>query len=424
MSEFTLVEGDQQHVVLELAEGLLDNTAPDPATCWRETEAAWGRSVPSCELTASPRDARQAYAVLRGLTLPGGGTVAAVTTSLPERAAQGRNFDYRFSSIRDQCFVGRAAAFAGEEPGLLGASVSFVAGRLLEDGPDLAPAYTAGGGPVPEERSLSLPGYPGGNAVVGNHAAKQFQLDAFGEALTLFAAAARRGHLDAEGWKAAEVAVQAIEVRWQQPDAGMWELEDRNWTHSRLACVGGLRSICGAGAPASRLGPWTALADTILAETARTASHPTGRWQRAPDDERTDAALLLPPLYGATAADDPRALLTLRSVTDDLVSDGYVYRYQPDARPLGEAEGAFQLCVFALSLAQLQQGDLLAAARSFERGRAACGPAGLFTEEFDVRQRQLRGNLPQAFVHAIFLESAAKLGAALAGREKAVPGAK
>jgi GH15 family glucan-1,4-alpha-glucosidase len=138
--------------------------------------------------------------------------------------------------------------------------------------------------------------------------------------------------------------------------AGIWELEERNWTHSRLACVGGIRSICAAGAPAAQIGPWTALADTVLAETARTAAHRTGRWQRAPDDERADAALLLPPLYGATAADDPRKRLTLQCVNDWLVSDGYVYRYQPGARPLGEPEGAFQLCVFALSLAQAQQG--------------------------------------------------------------------
>jgi GH15 family glucan-1,4-alpha-glucosidase len=91
--------------------------------------------------------------------------------------------------------------------------------------------------------------------VAGNHAAKQFQLDAFGEALSLFAEAARQGQLDAEGWKAAEVAVEAIGRWWQEPDGGIWELENRNWTHSRLACVGGIRAICGAGAAASRIGP-------------------------------------------------------------------------------------------------------------------------------------------------------------------------
>jgi GH15 family glucan-1,4-alpha-glucosidase len=413
VTEFTLAEGEQQHLVLEFSHGPLTGSPPDPSTCWSATDAAWHESTPSCESTAAPRDARQAYAILRGLSAPGGGTVAAVTTSLPERADQGRNYDYRYAWIRDQCFVGQAAAAAGEEPDLLGASVSFVAARLLDDGPHLAPAYTARGGPVPEEQCLSFPGYPGGNAVAGNHAAKQFQLDAFGEALTLFAAAARLGGLDAVGWRAAEVAVAAIDARWQEPDGGIWELENRNWAHSRLACVGGIRSICAVGAPASRIGPWTALADAILAGTAKSAVHPSGRWQRAPDDERVDAALLLAPLCGATTAEDPRTRLTLQSVKDTLVSDGFVYRYRPDERPLGEAEGAFQLCTFALSLASINQGDLVSAARAFERGRSACGPAGLFTEEFDIQQRQLRGNLPQAFVHAIFLQTAATLGASL-----------
>jgi hypothetical protein len=416
VTDFVLAEGDEQHLVLELSEGPFDAAAPVPSKPWSATEAAWQRSAPSCEATAAPRDARLAYAVLRGMSLPGGGTAAAVTTSLPERAEQGRNYDYRYSWIRDQCFVGRAAAIVGEgETELLRASVSFVVARLLEHGPRMAPAYTAQGGVVPEEQCLPFPGYPGGNAVNGNHAAKQFQLDAFGEALALLAEAAKRGQLDAEGWRAAEVAVDAIGARWQDPDAGIWELENREWAHSRLICVGGIRSICAAGAPPSRIGPWTALADTVLAATARSSIHPSGRWQRAPDDERIDAALLMAPLRGATTTDDPRTRLTLQAVNDTLVSEGFVYRYQSDQRPLGESEGAFLLCTFGLSLASTHQGDLLAGARSFERGRAACGPAGLFTEEFDVQQRQLRGNLPQAFVHAIFLEAAAVVGGAQAG---------
>ena len=91
---------------------------------------------------------------------------------------------------------------------------------------------------------------------------------------------------------------------------------------------------------------------------------------------------------------------------DDLTADGYVYRFRHQPGPLHEAEGAFLLCGFHLALATHQQGDAYSAVRWFERNRGALGPPGLFTEEFDVVQRQLRGNLPQAFVHALLIETA------------------
>jgi GH15 family glucan-1,4-alpha-glucosidase len=137
--------------------------------------------------------------------------------------------------------------------------------------------------------------------------------------------------------------------------------------------------------------------------------HPSGRWQRSPGDSGLDGALLLAAVRGAVPADDPRTTATLHAYLRDLVDAGYAYRFRDGDRPLGEAEGAFLLCSFILSLALLQQGNLIEAVRFFERTRSACGPPGLFTEEFDVAQRQLRGNLPQAFVHALLLESAARL---------------
>ena len=150
------------------------------------------------------------------------------------------------------------------------------------------------------------------------------------------------------------------------------------------------------------------LADAIVADTAD-CQHPTGRWQRAPDDARVDAALLLPALRGAVPATDPRSRATLAAVRAELADQGYVYRFRQDERPLHEAEGAFVLCGFFMALATHQQGDLVAAAHYFERNRAACGSPGLFSEEYDVVQRQLRGNLPQAFVHALMLESSFRL---------------
>jgi len=95
--------------------------------------------------------------------------------------------------------------------------------------------------------------------------------------------------------------------------------------------------------------------------------------------------------------------------------DGYVYRFRHDARPLHKSEGAFLLCGFWMAQVAQACGDTAEAARWFERNRAACGPSGLYTEEYDVRQRQLRGNLPQAFVHAGMLECAARLSAAPSG---------
>jgi GH15 family glucan-1,4-alpha-glucosidase len=96
-------------------------------------------------------------------------------------------------------------------------------------------------------------------------------------------------------------------------------------------------------------------------------------------------------------------------VLDELDQEGYVYRFRQAPGPLGDAEGAFLLCGFLAALASHQQGDTLAAVRYFERNRAACGPPALFSEEYDVTQRQLRGNLPQAFVHALMFEASVRL---------------
>jgi len=272
------------------------------------------------------------------------------------------------------------------------------------------------GKPIPGERTLRVPGYPGGAAKAGNRVTGQFQLDGLGEALELFAVAARLDLLAEENWQAAAIAAEAIEKRWTEPDAGIWELQDRHWTHSRLACVSGLRSLAAAadgppGGPGHRQAAgWSALADSLLASLGD-AVHPTGRWQRSPDDGRVDAALLLPVIRGTLPADDPRNRATVRAVTDELTEDGYVYRFRHDARPLHKSEGAFLLCGFWMAQVAQACGDTTAAARWFERNRAACGPAGLYTEEYDVHQRQSRGNLPQAFVHAGLLECAVRLSA-------------
>ncbi|MFE1950912.1 glycoside hydrolase family 15 protein [Streptomyces sp. NPDC059524] len=406
--DLDLAQGARHDFVLECSGGPLPRGLPRPGPAWAATESAWRRAVPSLTGTATPEDARRSCAVLRGLTSRGGGMVAAATTSLPERAEEGRNYDYRYVWLRDQSMAGQAAAAAGAHD-LLDDAVRFTTERLHADGPRLAPAYTVHGERVPDQEALDLPGYPGGFDRVGNRVHGQFQLDVLGECLLLFAAAARAGRLDDAGWEAVGVAVRAVSALRRRRDAGIWELENRRWTHSRLICVAGLRAVARAAPRHPLTVECARLADALLAATSRDCVHPDGYWQRAPELPQVDAALLLPAVRGALPADDPRTRATLAACRRDLAHDHFLYRFRHDERPLEDAEGAFLLCGFVMALAEHQQGDLVAAFRWFERNRGACGASGLFAEEFDIAQRQLRGNLPQAFVHALLLESSARL---------------
>lgn len=412
----TVPEGGHHDLTLELSTTRFGGPPPEPETAWAATETSWKRATPRLGPMAAPRDTRHAYAVLQGLTSAGGGMVAAATMCLPERARKGRNFDYRYVWIRDQCYTGQAVAADGPHP-LLDDAVRFVTARLLEDGPHLMPAYTVAGEPVPEQRPVELAGYPGGSDIIGNRVRRQFQLDTFGEALLLFAAAARHDRLDRENYRAISVAIDAIGKRWRDPDAGVWEIEAARWAQSRLICAAGLRAVAGDVAGAADAASTSALADALVAETARDCLHPSGHWQRAPGDERLDASLLLPAIRGAVPASDPRTVATFEAVCRHLSRDGYVFRYRPDGQPLGTTEGAFLLCGFLVALAADQQNRPIQAFRFFERNRAACGPPGLFSEEYDITQRQMRGNLPQAFVHALMFEASCRLGRHAEGRE-------
>lgn len=415
--ELELEAGGQHDFVLELIatdgepNSVHDTEPPDPESCWRLTEESWRAVVPRCEGIVAAQDVRRSYAVLRGMTGPEGGTVAAATTSLPERARSNRNYDYRYVWVRDTCYIGRAGAAIEGGEAMFDDAVRWVAGRLIADGDKMAPAYLPDGRPVPGVEVLTdLPGYPGGTDVIGNRIGDQFQLDAFGESLLLLALAASRGRLDPTGWQAAEVALGVVERRWTEPDSGIWELEPKLWTHSRLICVAGLRALARAGSAPDQMVKCLALADTILARVASDSVHPSGRWQRATDDPRVDASLLLAQVRGALTPGDPRSEATRRAVAAELADDGFVYRYGHPGSPLGEAEGAFLICNFWLALASFQAGEPLEGLRWFERARSAAGSPGLLSEEFDVVQHQLRGNLPQAFVHGLLIECAAAQG--------------
>jgi hypothetical protein len=409
--ELPLAVGSPTDLVLELqsASGPLPSPS-DPDQLWRRTRAAWAEAVPQCKEIPAQRDVRQSIAILRGMTDAYGASVAAATTALPERAEAGRNYDYRYAWIRDVAYIGRAGAAVPGAEIMLSDAVRWVTARLLEDGPKTRPAYYGDGRPVPEPEHLGLPGYPGGSDVIGNRASQQFQLDLFGEALLLFALAAERDLLDADGWRAAEVALRAIEENADTPEAGIWEIEPgRLWTHSRLISVAGLKAIVEQSAPVRWRTRALGLADHLLSRADATSLHASGHWQRAPDDPRVDASLLLSEVRGALPPGDPRSVATRAAILENLCDDDFLYRFAEDGEALGQSEGAFLVCNFWMALAYLGDGDARHGAQWFERTRASCGGSGLFSEEYDVRQRQLRGNLPQAFVHALLIETAGRL---------------
>ncbi|MGA4789517.1 glycoside hydrolase family 15 protein [Nocardia sp. AB354] len=405
--QIRLRPGQTHDLILELSDTSLPATTPDAGRMWSTTRSVWAAVVEGYGHNTAGKGADRALAVLHGLTSATGGMVAAATTSLPEHANRGENYDYRYVWIRDQCLAGQAVAAAGPHR-LLDAAVSFVGERLLTDGPALMPAYTTRGTPVPHRHDLDLPGYPGAPTTVGNPARDQFQLDAFGEALLLFAAAGRYDILTTDARKAVSVAVSVIAQCWHQPDAGIWELDDRLWTHSRLICVAGLRAVAAAPATGADAQVCTTLADRIYAATAASCRH-SGRWQRATDLTQVDAALLLPIIRGGVPHDDPATLATFRAIEQQLSTDYLVYRFRHDDQPLARTEGTFLLCGFAMALAADHLGDRPRALRYYDRNRTACGTPGLFAEEFDAQQNQLRGNLPQAFVHALMFETSVRL---------------
>ncbi|HEV8064083.1 MAG TPA: glycoside hydrolase family 15 protein [Acidimicrobiales bacterium] len=406
-----LEAGESHDLVLEIESRPSIETPPvDADLAWSHTEANWRREVPECAGMVAARDVRLAVAVLRGMTPPGGGTVAAATTSLPERGDNSRNYDYRFAWIRDTCYVGQAGAALPGAEALLDGAVTFVVGRLLEHGPDTRPAYRTDGSAIAQASRLDVPGYPGSSDVIGNVVRDQYQVDIFGEALLLLAAAAKTGRIDADGWRAADLCVKAIKQNARQLECGIWETEPRLWTHSRLIAAAGLRAISSVSPDKAQMTKSLALADAILAEVGRTSVHESGRFQRAADDERVDASLLLGQIRGAVPGDDPRSTATRLAVAHELAEDGYVYRYCHRGLNLGEGEGAFLICNFWMALACLDAGDTVDAVRWFERARTSCGSPGLFSEEFDVAQHQMRGNLPQAFVHSMLIETAAAQG--------------
>ncbi len=370
--------------------------------------------------------------VLQGLTYqPTGAIVAAPTTSLPEAVGAGRNWDYRYTWVRDASMT-LEALWVAACPDEARRFFDFLAGaarRQLEDGGDLQIMFGVGGERDLTERELPhLRGWRGSRPVrIGNGAWTQRQLDVYGELLGAVhrlreqvgaLAPATAGFLTA-------VADTALR-RWRQPDNGIWEIRDepRHFVHSKLQCWVALdRAIELAGplgADAATVKRWEAGRDEIRRAILEQGwSDRAGAFTQTFGGDALDASTLLLPIVGFLPASDPRVRATVHAIADRLADPrGLIYRYRSDDGLAGK-EGSFLLCTFWLAHALALGGEVERARETFGRAAAFVNDLGLMAEEVDGNTGELLGNFPQAFSHVGLVTAAWAIAQAESGRAAA-----
>ena len=355
---------------------------------------------------------------------PTGALVAAPTAGLPELVGGERNWDYRFTWIRDGSFSVHA---------LLGLGFTEEAeafGRWLSDRTEEQAGHAEGSGllkimyrvdgssDLTEETLDHWEGYAGSKPVrIGNGAADQLQLDIYGELLDSVYLADRHGiRVGHPDWVKLAQLADWVAAHWDQPDEGIWETRGgrQNFTYGRLMCWVALdrmvRLAREHGRPAD-LGRWIAERDRIYAQIMERGWNPKRRaFTQHDKTEVLDASLLMMPLVGFVAPTDPMWLSTLDAMDGELVSDSLVYRYDPSASPDGLRghEGTFSICTFWYVDALARSGRLEQARLAFEKMFTYANHLGLYAEEIGQTGEQL-GNFPQAFTHLSLINAAITL---------------
>ncbi|MDX2562930.1 glycoside hydrolase family 15 protein [Streptomyces sp. TX20-6-3] len=417
-------DGPPREVRLEEFERLFDQTV----RFWR----SWlGQSTYSGRW----REAVERSAVtLKLMTYaPTGALVAAPTAGLPEQLGGERNWDYRFTWIRDASFSVYALLGLGfkEEASAfinwLHDRVKQEAGHENGSGPLNIMYRVDGSADLVEETLGHWEGYRGSAPVrIGNGAATQLQLDIYGEALDSIYFAHEHGmHLDHGGWKALHTLLDWLVDHWDQPGEGLWETRGgrKDFTYGRVmswvAFDRAVRIAYDDGRPAAG-GRWVDARDEVYAQVYDRGWDPGKRaFVQHYGDDVLDSALLRMPTVGFITPDDPMWQSSLDAMERELVSDSLVYRYNPEASPDGlrGSEGTFSLCTFMYVDALARAGRLDQARLVLEKMLTYANHLGLYSEEIDLTGRQL-GNFPQAFTHLALIDAAITLDSMLQGNRQ------
>ncbi|HET7304111.1 MAG TPA: glycoside hydrolase family 15 protein [Segeticoccus sp.] len=351
---------------------------------------------------------------LKGLTYaPSGAIAAAATTSLPETLGGSRNYDYRFSWIRDATFALWGMYTLGFDWEAVD-FFSFIA-DIAERDEELQIMYGVDGEADLTEQTLDhLPGYAGSRPVrVGNAAHSQRQHDVWGALLdSVYLHSRVADHLDGRIWPILAKQVNAALKHWREPDAGIWEVrgELQHFTSSKIMCWvavdrgARLAAMIGQQDVAEE---WALAAEEIREDVLAHAVDARGVLTQHYDTTALDASLLLVPILGFLPPDDPRVRATVLAIADELTEDDFVLRYRVEETDDGFSgrEGSFTICSFWLVSALCEIGEHERARRLCAKLLSFAGPLELYAEEIDPRSGSHLGNFPQAFTHLALINA-------------------
>jgi GH15 family glucan-1,4-alpha-glucosidase len=398
---------------------------PNPLQKLQETERYWTTWSSQNSHTGEHRPiVMRSLLTLKALTYaPTGAIVAAPTTSLPEELGGERNWDYRYTWLRDA---------AGTLDALLSSGFiseardwrSWLLRAAFGEVDKLQVMYGVAGERLLPEITLDwLPGHEGSTPVrIGNAASTQHQLDVYGEVILALERAREAGLPDDDdAWHLELALLDFLAHNWQKPDQGLWEIrgEPRHLVSSKLMAWAGVDRMIAAAEKYGLSGPvdeWRDLRDVIRADILARGYDPRrNTFVQSYGSSELDASLLIIPFLGFLPADDPRMLGTIAAVEEDLLIDGLLRRYRtPEAVEssvdgLPPGEGVFLACSFLLVEVYILIGRAVEAEQLFDRLMLTGNDLGLFAEEYDPVGRLLLGNFPQALTHLALVNAAMRL---------------